>query len=91
MLFMVIERFREDSLSAVGERFGRLGRMLPDGVVYHASWFEPSGTRCFQIMEAPSRAALDAWIAQWEDLVGFEVLAVVPSTEFWAQRRSSSS
>ncbi len=91
MLFMVIERFNGDRLAAVGQRFERLGRMLPDGVVYHASWFEPSGARCFQIMEAPSRAALDAWTARWEDLVDFEVLAVVPSAEFWAQRRSSRS
>ena len=41
MLFMVIERFKD--ARAIGERFERMGRMLPDGVVYHASWVEPRG------------------------------------------------
>jgi hypothetical protein len=86
MLFMVIEHYQGDSLAAVEERFGRSGRMLPDGVIYHASWFEPSGARCFQIMEAPARDALDRWIARWEDLVAFEVLPVVTSAEFWQRR-----
>ena len=27
----------------IGERFKRKGRMLPEGVVYHASWVEPGG------------------------------------------------
>jgi hypothetical protein len=83
---MVIEHFRGDDPSAVGERFTRVGRMLPDGVVYQGSWMEPSGARCFQIMEAPTRVALDPWIASWDDLVDFEVVPVVPSSEFWAAR-----
>ena len=49
---MVIERFKPGSTSLIGERFKRGGRMLPEGVTYHASWVEPSGVRCFQIMEA---------------------------------------
>ena len=59
MLFMVIEHFKD--VAAIGERFQRKGRMLPDGVVFHASWVEPGGARCFQVMEADSagRSALD--------------------------------
>ena len=56
MLFMVIETFKD--VRAIGERFKQKGRMLPDGVVYHASWVEPSGARCFQIMEAQDAALL---------------------------------
>lgn len=59
--------------------------MLPDGVVYHGSWIEPDGTRCFQIMEAPTRELLDAWIDRWRDLVDFEVIPVLTSGDSWAK------
>jgi hypothetical protein len=85
MLFMVIESFKEGMLPRVGERFAQKGRMLPDGVSYQVSWMEASGRRCFQIMEAETRAQLDAWIDRWEDLVDFEVIPVVTSAEFWKQ------
>jgi len=54
MLFMVIERFRNKDPKPIGERFKRQGRMMPEGVVYHASWIDPAAARCFQIMEADS-------------------------------------
>lgn len=38
-------------------------------------------------MEAPDGAALDAWIARWNDLVDFEVYPVVTSADFWAAKR----
>jgi hypothetical protein len=83
MLFMVIERFK--NAAAVGERFKVCGRMLPERVVYQTSWMEETGARCFQIMEAASLAALQVWIARWDDLVEFEIVPVVTSTEFWAR------
>jgi hypothetical protein len=86
MLFMVIEHFQKGKLSLVAERFQKQGRMLPEGVVYHASWVEPSGQRCFQIMEAPGVELLDLWISRWSDLVDFETIPVLPSAEFWAQQ-----
>jgi hypothetical protein len=63
----------------------REGRMLPEGVTYHTSWVDSKGSRCFQVMEAPDRAALDAWVRHWDDLVDFEIVPVVPSADFWAQ------
>ena len=36
MLFMVIERFKGGDARSVGERFRHSGRMLPEGVAYHA-------------------------------------------------------
>jgi hypothetical protein len=84
---MVIERFKNGDPAPVGERFARQGRMLPDEVTYEASWIEPAGARCFQVMQAPDRAALDGWIARWSDLVDFEVVPVVTSQQFWQQRR----
>jgi hypothetical protein len=86
MLFMVIEHFKD--AAAVGARFEAKGRMLPDGVVYHASWVEPGGARCFQLMEAPSAEALQAWTRRWEDLADFEIVPVLTSQEFWGKRRT---
>jgi hypothetical protein len=88
MLFMVIERFKDEA--AVAERFKDSGRLLPDGVVYHASWVEPDGSRCFQLMEAPDRPALDGWVRRWQDICDFEVVSVLPSQEFWARLEGSA-
>lgn len=85
MLFMVIERFKDGNPKAVGERFQRSGRMLPGDVTYHASWVDSAGTRCFQVMEAPQLESLNVWISHWEDLVDFEVVPVLTSSEFWAK------
>jgi hypothetical protein len=82
---MVIERFKQGDPKPVGNRFKTLGRMLPEGVTYQASWMEPTGGRCFQIMEAPSLEALNVWVERWSDLVDFEIIPVVSSAEFWAQ------
>ncbi|HTD32960.1 MAG TPA: arsinothricin resistance N-acetyltransferase ArsN1 family B [Candidatus Elarobacter sp.] len=84
MRFMVIERFRHGDPAPVGERFRRQGRMMPDGVAYEASWIDPAGMRCFQVVQASSRDALDAWIARWNDLIEFEVVNVVDPGDFWA-------
>jgi hypothetical protein len=85
MLFMVIERFRDTA--AVGERFQRHGRLLPPDVTYHASWLEAKTQRCFQLMEAPSREALEPWARSWIDLMELEIVPVVTSAEFWEGRR----
>ena len=42
MLFMVIEHFKDGDPKPILERFVRDGRMLPEGVVYHASWIDPA-------------------------------------------------
>jgi hypothetical protein len=84
MLFMVIERFKDGDFKAIGNRFLRSGRMLPEGVIYHASWIDSPNFRCFQIMEAPDRELLNQWIAAWDDLVDLEIVPVQTSSEFWA-------
>ena len=85
MLYMVIERFRGGNPAPVGQRFRGHGRMLPDGVLYHASWIDPVEGRCFQVMEPGSRELLEGWIHRWEDLVDFEVIPVLTSAEYWAR------
>jgi hypothetical protein len=88
MLFMVIEKFRAGHPHDVGARFRARGRLIPDGspISYITSWMTADGSRCYQLMESPTREDLDPWLSQWQDLVDFEVHAVQTSAEFWAQR-----
>jgi len=58
--------------------------MLPEGVVYQASWVDAACARCFQIMEAPSLDSLKEWVHRWDDLVDFEIVPVLSSAEYWA-------
>ena len=81
MLFHVTERYRDGDPAPIYRRFREYGRMTPDGVEYVASWVTDDLARCFQVMEAESREALDAWIERWADLVDFEVVRVVTSAE----------
>ncbi len=90
MLFMVIERFRGADPMPVCERFRSRGRMMPDGLVYHASWLDPEKMRCFQVMEAPDAELLKIWMSRWDDLMEFEVVPVLTSAEFWAQHPGAS-
>jgi hypothetical protein len=75
---MVIERFRAGA-RPVYERFERDGRLMPEGIEYVASWVTADLTRCFQVMECDDVALLQAWVAEWEDLVDFEIVPVVVS------------
>ena len=85
MMFMVIEAFKAGSTTEIGVRFKEKGRMLPEGVVYHSSWIDPATERCFQLMEAPRAEALNPWINRWHDLMEFQVVPVLSSSEFWAK------
>jgi hypothetical protein len=81
MLFMVIERFRPGRAPDVYRRFRDRGRMAPDTVRYVASWVDLQFERCFQVMEADDEAPLREWMAQWDDLVEFEVIPVRTSAD----------
>jgi len=81
MLFMVVETFRNGDPRPVYRRFAERGRMAPEGVRYVGSWIDESLGRCFQVLEAERRELLDSWIANWSDLVAFEVIPVVTSEE----------
>ncbi len=57
--------------------------MLPEGVTYQASWMDPAGAFCYQIMEAANAELMSEWTRRWDDLVEFEIVPVVTSEEFW--------
>jgi len=80
-LYMVVERFKNKDAVAVYRRFRDCGRMAPDGLAYVASWVDDRLERCYEVMETGDRRLLDEWMANWSDLVDFEVHAVVTSHE----------
>ena len=81
MLFMVIERFRNQDAKGVYRRFREQGRLAPDGLSYVGSWVDASLDRCFQLMECDNVILLQQWVAQWTDLVSFEIVPVVPGKD----------
>lgn len=88
MRFLVVEHFREGDPRPAYARFRAQGRLAPDDVVYVDSWVTEDLRRCFQVMDSPNRGKLDEWIANWSDLVEFEVYPVITSAE--AQARVSA-
>jgi hypothetical protein len=78
---MAIERFRNRDAAAVHQRFREKGRMLPDGLRYLDSWVETNFDRCFQLMECEDVQLFQQWIAHWQDLVDFEIVAVNTSKD----------
>jgi Protein of unknown function (DUF3303) len=78
---MVIETYTQGP-GPVYARAAEHGRMLPQGLDYLESWIEArSLDRCFQLMETEDPSLFDQWIANWSDLVTFEVVPVISSTE----------
>jgi Protein of unknown function (DUF3303) len=79
--YMVIETYVEGP-GPVYARVAERGRMLPPGLEYLESWIEErSLARCFQLMETEKPSLFDQWIANWSDLVEFEIVPVISSAE----------
>ena len=81
MMFMVIEKFRDQDAKAIYERLRDKGRQMPDGLKFVNSWVSADLSRCFQLMEADDVALFQRWIVEWSDLMEFEVVPVVQSRE----------
>jgi len=81
MIYMIIERFHPGKVKELYQRFDEKGRMLPKGVEYINSWINEDVTVCYQLMEAASITQLHEWIANWKDLVDFEIIPVISSAE----------
>jgi hypothetical protein len=88
-LYMVVENFKNGDAAPVYRRFRDRGRLAPEGLSYVSSWVHDTLDRCYQLMETEDRSLLDQWIANWNDLVDFEVYPVITSSEA-AQRISPS-
>jgi hypothetical protein len=82
MLFMVIERFRDNDMVPVYQRLRRRGRSLPDGLEYVDSWVAADSSRCFQLMSCEDLKLIQAWILEWRGSgATFEIVPVVTSAE----------
>lgn len=81
MLYMIVEHFRGGDALPVYRRFRDRGRLAPPGLEYVSSWVTEDLTRCYQVMQCDDRALLDRWMAEWDDLVRFEVIPVITSVE----------
>ena len=81
MLYMVVETFRDGDARPVYRRFRDEGRLAPDGLRYIASWVTTDLRQCYQVMECEDRALLDAWMAAWRDIVDFDVVPVMTSSD----------
>lgn len=81
MLYMIIEHFRDGDPLPVYRRFRDQGRLAPEGLRYISSWVTTDLQHCYQVMECDDRTLLDAWMANWRDIVNFEVVPVMTSAE----------
>jgi hypothetical protein len=81
ILYMVIERFKSADPVPVYRRFRERGRLAPEGLSYVSSWVNTNLERCYQLMETDDPRLLDQWIANWSDIVDFEVYPVITSAE----------
>jgi hypothetical protein len=81
MLYMVVERFEEGIAPEIYRRLREKGRMMPEGLDYISSWIGLDFKICYQLMQTEDFALFDKWIANWRDLMDFEIVAVRTSAE----------
>ena len=87
---MVIERFKfgpRPSTSAPQPAAG----CSPPGLEYIESWVEADGlSRCYQLMETDDPSLFDPWVAAWSDIVDFEIVPILSSTQATARVRGGT-
>jgi hypothetical protein len=92
-LFMVVEHFKD--AAAVYQRLWDRGRILPKGLVLVSVWIDENVERSYRLMQTHDRRLLDEWMANWDDLIDFEVCTVITPEEAGekvaARMRSSTS
>jgi hypothetical protein len=82
MLFMIIERFRDNDMVPIYDKVREGGRKLPDGLKYIDSWVEPNFSRCFQLMECNDLRLFQRWVLEWRGSgATIEIIPVVPSKD----------
>ena len=78
---MIIEKFHPGKVRLLYQRFDEKGRSFPKGVNYINSWIDENITTCYQVMESDAIEKIHEWIKNWDDLVDFELIPVITSSE----------
>jgi hypothetical protein len=78
---LIVEHFRNGDPAPVYQRFRKQGWFAPEGLTYVASWVTEELAHCYQVMECEDRTLLDTWMGRWSDLVEFEAIPVITSSE----------
>jgi hypothetical protein len=90
---MVVEHFKD--AEAIYHRLWDRGRILPKGVVLESVWVDEKVERSYRLLKTYDRELLDEWMANWNDLIDFEVYEVTTPEEAGekvaARMRSSTS
>jgi hypothetical protein len=81
MHYMVIERFKENAAPEIYRRFRDKGRMMPEGLEYISSWIDLDFKVCWQLTQTEDFRLFGQWIANWRDLIDFEIVPVRTSAE----------
>jgi hypothetical protein len=78
---MIVEHFKNGDALPIYQRFREQGRLAPAGLQYVSSWIDDKIERCFQLMETDDINEINEWMANWSDIVDFEVYPVISSRE----------
>ncbi len=81
MRYMIIERFKDGRIQDVYKRFDERGRMMPVGLTFIDSWISADLRTCYQLMSTEDHSLFQQWTCQCDDLVDFEIVPVVSSSE----------
>jgi Protein of unknown function (DUF3303) len=79
--YMVVEHFKNKDAVPAYRRFREQGRMAPKGLAYVSSWIDENIEHCYIVMETHDRSLLDQWIANWSDIIDFEVYPVISTQQ----------
>jgi hypothetical protein len=55
--------------------------MAPEGLVFVSAWVDENLERRYLLMQTRDRRLLDQWMANWKDLIEFEVHPVITPEE----------
>ena len=78
---MIVEHFKGKNAVPIYRRFRDKGRLVPEGLNYVSSWVDTNFQKCFQLIETDDEKLIKEWIANWEDIIDFEVISVRTSKE----------
>lgn len=74
-----MEHFRD--VAAVYGRLWSCGRVAPEGLLFVSAWVDDSLERRYLLVQTQDDQLLDDWMANWKDLIDFEVHSVITPEE----------